>query len=306
MKKMITLFLSISLLLGHISCDNSTPEIIYEAIPESSVGKRLVEGTDLIASISSDKNYKVTEGLEATEIKYLSQKGLAMKLFIFEVDLTKNITIGTSTPDDKPNYGMQQMTEQARKKDTAENPIWGAINADFYNMTSGMPQGIVYKNGLGIKTTFQDAVSTFFAIKKDGTAVVGDQAFYNTIKSDIKEAVGGRVTLVQNGIVLSQASDVVEPRTAIGISEDGKKVYMLVIDGRNFHYSNGMNYTELAQCFRALGAYNAINLDGGGSSTFIIRNTPDFTDDRFEIRNWPTDKGGLERAVANGLVIMKK
>lgn len=79
---------------------------------------------------------------------------------------------------------------------------------------------------------------------------------------------------------------------------------MLVVDGRNFHYSNGMNYDDLAKFMKALGAYQAINLDGGGSSTFFIRTTPSFDDGRFVVRNWPTDNGGKERSVANGLIVV--
>lgn len=107
--------------------------------------------------------------------------------------------------------------------------------------------------------------------------------------------------------MLVKSSDTsVEPRTAVGVSEDGTKVYMLVIDGRNFWYSNGMNYDELGECMMALGSYNAINLDGGGSSTFFIRTTPSFSANRFKMINWPSDGGGKERAVANGLLIIGK
>lgn len=97
----------------------------------------------------------------------------------------------------------------------------------------------------------------------------------------------------------------VEPRTCIGVSEDGTKVWIMVVDGRNFYYSNGMSFVELGQFMKAVGSYDAINLDGGGSSTFFVRSAPGFSaDDRFEIRNWPTDGGGVERAVCNGLLIV--
>jgi exopolysaccharide biosynthesis protein len=65
-----------------------------------------------------------------------------------------------------------------------------------------------------------------------------------------------------------------------------------------------MSFEELGKCMMALGAYNSVNLDGGGSTTFFIRNTSEFADGRFEVRNWPSDNGGKERAVANGLLIV--
>lgn len=277
----------------------------YLANPTTPVAIKVVNQTDLIATINSDTTYRVMDGVTATEIKYLSSTGLAMKAFVFEVDLTETTTkIEVSTPNNGPAFGLQRMTKQATYEDAVGHKVWAGINADFFNTTTGVPQGIVYKEGLAIKTSVTDNINTFFAIKADGKAVIGDQEKYNLIKADLREAVGGRVTLLKEGIALPQASKVLEPRTCIGVSADGTKVYMLLVDGRNFHYSNGMNYDDLAKFMKALGAYDAINLDGGGSSTFFVRTTPDFTDRRFFIRNWPNDNGGEERAVANGLLLI--
>jgi len=279
----------------------------YSLDPKTEVAKKLVNGTNLFVHIKTDTSYIVEEGITGTEISYISQTGLAKKIFTFEVDLTNpNVAIEVSTPNNSPQFAMQQMTEQATFEDEEGHKVWAGINADFFNMSNGTPQGIVYKEGLAIKTTVTDDLNTFFAILDDGKAFVGDQGEYETVKSTIQEAVGGRVTLVSNGVLVSQSNSTLEPRTAIGVSQDGKKVYILVVDGRRFHYSNGMSYDELGQCLKAMGSYDAINLDGGGSSTFFVRNQPGFAEDRFEIKNWPTDNGGLERAVANGILIIKK
>lgn len=279
----------------------------FTAVPKTEVSKKLVEGTNLIAQISSDTTYTLVEGVQATELRYVSNVGNSMKLFVFEVDLTKpNVTLEVSTPYNKPAYDMQQMTTQAVYEDLDGHKVWGGVNGDFFNTANGTPRGILYKEGLAIKTGFPDAATTFFGMLKDGTAVIGDEAKYNEVKNNLKEAVGGRVTLMNDGILPLQTDATLEPRTCIGVSANGKHVYIMVIDGRNFFYSNGMNYASLQQCMKALGAYDAINIDGGGSSTFFIRNTPGFTDGRFELRNWPTDDGGIERAVANGIVIISK
>ncbi|SFU68230.1 Predicted protein [Porphyromonadaceae bacterium KHP3R9] len=305
-KYLFILIALISISTTH-GCNENDIATVFEVKPQTAVGKKLAEGTDLIGHLFSDSTYTVINGVEATEVKYLSMKGLAMKLFVMEVDLTKpNIAIVASMPNNKNEFGMQQMTAQAKAYDSDSTMVWGGINADFYNMTTGVPQGIVYRNGTAVKTTFQDAVCTYFAITRDGKAVVAGQDRYPELKDQIKEAVGGRVWLVQDGGLVKQTATEVEPRTTIGVSEDGMKVYMMVVDGRNFHYSNGMSYEELGKCMKALGAYNAINLDGGGSSTFFIRRSAGFEDNRFEIRNWPTDNGGKERAVANGLLIISK
>ncbi len=312
MNKLKTLYIALFIAPLLISACSNEDEFIrvedqYNLNPQTEMAKKLVNGTNLFVHIKKDTSYTVQEGLTATEISYVSHTGLAKKLFTFEVDLTKpNLTIEVSTPNNSPQFGMQQMTKQATFEDAEGHKVWAGINADFFNTSNGTPQGIVYKEGLAIKTSVTDAVNTFFAILKNGKAFVGDQEDYETVKSSIQEAVGGRVTLVSNGILVTQTSPTLEPRTAIGVSQDGTKVYILVVDGRRFHYSNGMSYEELGQCLKAMGSYDAINLDGGGSSTFFIRNQPDFAANRFEIRNWPTDNGGMERAVGNGILIIKK
>ena len=115
---------------------------------------------------------------------------------------------------------------------------------------------------------------------------------------------GGGVMLMTEGELVTQEEEGLEPRTAVGVSEDGKTVWFLVVDGRNWSYSNGMRYQELGLCFQSIGAHDAINLDGGGSTTFLVRTTPEFTDDRFKVCNWPCDNGGQERAVGDGLLII--
>ncbi|MCU7694435.1 phosphodiester glycosidase family protein [Haoranjiania flava] len=312
MKNIHHIFLSIGLsfsMLFTTGCSKNEGLIkAYEQFipnPKTAVATKVVNNSDLIARITTDTTYKLIDGLEATEIRYLSTTGLSIKAFVFEIDLTSpSIRIEVSTPNNSPSFGMQPMTKQAIYEDFEGHKVWAGINADFYNMDTGVPQGIVYKEGLAIKTTVTDAVNTFFAITKDGKAVIGDQQMYPDIKNIIQEAVGGRVTLLKDGVAVQQVDKRLEPRTCIGVNQDGTKVYMLVVDGRNFHYSNGMNYDDLAKFMKALGAYQAINLDGGGSSTFFIRTTPSFGAGRFAVRNWPTDNGGKERSVANGLIVV--
>lgn len=305
-KNICWMMIALSFVVVQYGCDKNEYHFEYKAEPKTEFGKKLVEGTDLFAQIFTDTLYKVTDGIVASEIEYLSQKGLAMKIFIFEVDLSHpNIDIVASSPNDANTFGMQGMTVQATHVDSEAKRVWAGVNGDFYNMDNGTPRGVFYKQGVALRTTFDSGERSFFAIGHDGNAFVATRDEYPSIAATgvIKEAVGGSVTLVRDGAVLTHIDTTVEPRTCIGVSADGQKVFILAVDGRNFWYSNGMLFEELGHCLKALGAENGINLDGGGSTTFFIRNTPDFSADRFEIRNWPTDNGGQERSVANGLLI---
>lgn len=62
----------------------------------------------------------------------------------------------------------------------------------------------------------------------------------------------------------------VEPRTAIGINRNGRYLYLIVVDGRQPLYSEGATFTELADLLIEQGAYAAMSLDGGGSSTMVV------------------------------------
>ncbi len=81
------------------------------------------------------------------------------------------------------------------------------------------------------------------------------------------------------------------PRTAVGFNIDSTKIYFLVVDGRQPALSVGMSCAELADYMISIGCYQAVNLDGGGSSTMVVRN---------EIKNSPSD--GSERSVGNALL----
>lgn len=60
------------------------------------------------------------------------------------------------------------------------------------------------------------------------------------------------------------------PRSAVGISKNGRYLILMTIDGRQPGYSEGTSTAETAEWMRKLGAYNALNLDGGGSTTLVI------------------------------------
>ncbi|QGH36810.1 hypothetical protein GI584_23350 [Gracilibacillus salitolerans] len=132
---------------------------------------------------------------------------------------------------------------------------------------------------------------------------VGDEvsiSYAPKVDSDMlmKFAIGGNVKLVDNGEVIENLNDsTTAPRTAVGFSEDGKTMILALIDGRQMD-SRGMTYKELAELMKEHGAYQALNIDGGGSSTMVAR-MPGYED--AEVVNNPSD--GSQRAVPNGIGI---
>lgn len=113
-------------------------------------------------------------------------------------------------------------------------------------------------------------------------------------QAKLTQAIGGNVRLVENGMINNDNGDR-HPRTAIGFSKDSLTIYFVTVDGRQPNWSVGMSYYELGKYLKEKwNVYQAINVDGGGSTTMVVRG---------EIKNRPSDGGG-ERTVSNGLFVV--
>jgi len=111
-----------------------------------------------------------------------------------------------------------------------------------------------------------------------------------------KMVITGNHTLIDDGIVTVLDNKVMHPRTAVGIDNDTGEVLLLVVDGRS-SASRGYTMLELANLMADLGADEALNLDGGGSSTMVARGGKG----RNRVVNVPSD--GYLRRVANALEV---
>jgi exopolysaccharide biosynthesis protein len=84
-----------------------------------------------------------------------------------------------------------------------------------------------------------------------------------------KQAVSGFGPLLSKGNFATAPSDVRHPRTAVGLDESGRYLTLAVVDGRQKGISEGMSEHELAELMKSLGCWDALNLDGGGSSVLM-------------------------------------
>ncbi len=97
------------------------------------------------------------------------------------------------------------------------------------------------------------------------------------------------------GIYPSGFADERHPRTAVGVRADGR-ILLVTVDGRQPERSVGMTIAELATLLRELGAVEAINMDGGGSTTMVVGG---------RVVNSPSDLAG-ERAVGDALLVFPR
>ena len=143
-----------------------------------------------------------------------------------------------------------------------------------------------------------DAAATLKTLKP-GDAVSIDYQARTADDQKIHAAINGRQLLVVDGVAqkASQGNNVpAAPRTALGFSQDGRKMFLLTADGRQPAFADGLGLDELATMMVDLGAYSAVNLDGGGSTTIVAREPGGAT---AQLENVPSD--GAQRNVPNGL-----
>ncbi len=88
--------------------------------------------------------------------------------------------------------------------------------------------------------------------------------------SQILHAVTGFSFVLKDGKLLGD-NKALAPRTGYGLSADKRYLYIFVADGRQEKYSMGMTHQEVGSFLRYLGAAAGVNMDGGGSSTLIVR-----------------------------------
>lgn len=182
------------------------------------------------------------------------------------------------------------------------SPWWSRSPADYYPHVGDpiAPAGFTASNGK-VYWTISNTEGTppaLFISRRNALS-------FNNKPNRVHSAISGDRMLVLKGEIVPdlEGSDV-EPRTAVGINRNGRYVYFVVVDGRQPFYSEGATFTELAQLLIEQGAYIAMSLDGGGSSTMVIEGE----DGRPRILNSPIDHyiPGTERPVGTHLGIYIK
>lgn len=120
-------------------------------------------------------------------------------------------------------------------------------------------------------------------------------------------AVGGFPLLVRDSAIVATVDTDgavsfrgVNPRTAAGYADNGRRLLLVVIDGRQAGVSTGTTIRETAELLRDFGAREAVNLDGGGSTAMVVR---DVATGATRLVNKPSDAVG-ERPVANALGLL--
>ena len=179
-----------------------------------------------------------------------------------------------------------------------------AVNGDLFDPFSFRPRGLAFGGGNTWDDTADDAVAVALrfdqAMGVNHAVIDPPDMILDSLTPETTGVVSGRPILLEGGAVASLFDDDPlifpydrGPRTAVGLSEDGRKMYLVVADGWQGP-SLGMTLEEVANVLASHGAFRAVALDSGSSSTLYVRSEGGLV-------NAPSD--GVERAVANHLGI---
>lgn len=264
----------------------------------------------------SEKKYAVTP--DVTEYEWiLNNASLTQQMMghVMEIkvgkDSTASVAVGYGDDDIDTiktgrNWAMTETTKQAQSMQTRRNTnVVGAINAGGYDMSNGRPAGAFIMSG----TVINEPTSTTFWIDKDGNAYITSAQECNAAiaAGNVLEAVASFGDIFEDGHARSDLDNSTRAsRTAIGIKADGT-VVMMMVDGRQAPYSVGMTMAEVGATMESLGCVQAVNLDGGGSSTFATQRegeSENSTSAGLTLRCRPSD--GYERKVSNTIMVLSK
>ncbi|ADV62795.1 hypothetical protein Isop_2217 [Isosphaera pallida ATCC 43644] len=168
---------------------------------------------------------------------------------------------------------------------------------------SGVPQdivGLAIREGMVISPP-DPAYDALVLDRSNHARIVSQQALIEGGEQGLEgiwTACGGFKIILKAGEILP-GDDPVHPRSAVGVSQDGQFLILLAIDGRQPLHSMGAMQRETADWLRKLGAWDGLNLDGGGSTSLVVRDNQGAA----RILNRPIHQGkpGLERPCPNHL-----
>ena len=195
---------------------------------------------------------------------------------------------------DQTNSGTELVARLAEgEKFESAHPYKMVVESD--TSTAGdmtIPAGKYVIRGRGSAATVVNTLEMGDTITISPTWTFGD------LSVDPQQVISGNPKILADGVVLDSESERADasqlhPRSSVGYGDNGNKVYFLVVDGRSL-ISDGVRTSVLADIMRYAGATDAMNVDGGGSSTLYTS--------ALGIRNKPSD--GTERADGNGLFVV--
>ena len=321
-KRITALFLCVMLLLSTlptaafaIKGTNTNPQST-DAIT-STVSNNLSKGSNIDGTsyrVTSVKNYSIAPDISESVIITNNDAGNSQTVAnVMQVNPNEGrakIVAGYGNRNPKElGWTLKTTTEQAHvyERETGLNVV-GGVNASWFNINTGEPSGYLVMNGVvhhdnssrAFLAAFDDGSVNVF---REGTTLAQAEASQSEKQGkavQIVEAVDALVAMVWDGkVVVSQSGNGgYYPRTSVGVKADGT-VVLFQADGTMAPRSVGYTAEEEARMMVALGCVAAIQLDEGGSSTYLSQREGESD---LTMRNTPA--GGSERVVSGTILVV--
>ena len=253
-------------------------------------------------TLKSETVTEVYEGVSYIKRKYVNKDGksVMVHLSIISPEMVKGICLAAP-----PLGKTMTLTNQMKKAEQEGKEVILGMNAGFFHLQAGtnLPYGLCLTDGVLLSEigTSTKNNKLWFGITKEGKAACGNYTSYQTTyKSILTQGVTGSIMFIDNyrANSLSTGSSP-DPRTVVAVCEDGTVIF-LCVDGRTT-VSAGANTADIMEILLRLemNVVNALNLDGGGSTTMAYKKDGDI-----KLANYPSNSGGgTQRAVQSVLLV---
>jgi exopolysaccharide biosynthesis protein len=215
---------------------------------------------------------------------------------VLRVDLTNpGVRLATVIAPDPDGDGPADTSLTSPFRLAANRPVVAFVNTNPWDAVpdasgqrnrrwyAGQPvriSGLAVTDGRVRRTATPSCVS----VTVDGRGRVAIGAV--TPDAEVREGVAGFQQILRAGTPLTRPGGKPEPRTMFGTDADGKVLWIVVADGRQNGFSEGMTFDEMARFAVELGCHDAANMDGGGSSVLGLVGT----EGRLRVVNRPSDR----------------
>jgi GH25 family lysozyme M1 (1,4-beta-N-acetylmuramidase)/uncharacterized protein YgiM (DUF1202 family) len=230
--------------------------------------------TDLGTTAPEKLTQKIFNGV--TYFRQEMQSPRKMVAHVLAMDMRAARLKGLITP---PSHASGLVCTRKTSKFLDEFKLQVAVNGDgfkYLDQDEYDPGQYCPNGGEPVKVnSYAASRGTVYSQQWPGRPIMyinkNNEVTFNQPAGAIFNAISGDRMLVEKGTrVQNLESQAVEPRTAVGLNQNGRWLFLVVIDGRQAGYSLGATLPELADFLVSLGAYTALNLDGGGSSAIVI------------------------------------
>lgn len=244
----------------------------------------------VLSCVTSDKNlaqnFSVIEASELSfdweeladgiKISTLSYKTYPLKIFAVKIDLTnEKLKIFTT---ENMLFTNGKVKRESTLNFAKRNNLTLACNASFFRVKSMLlsqnaePCGLHIHKGKVLHSAEYGCPSICFFYDNSAEILYSDIPATSNIPPKADFAISGYKMIVKNGkAVLNNIGNVEDSRTCIGLTEDGKTLILFFAEGENKLQSRGITFDQAAFFMLKLGARNAFHLDGGGSSSLIVK-----------------------------------